>query len=138
MIRPSAASITSPNARAGQRAHTGRTPALLLSPFFVILLAFGLFPLLFSFVISFYDWNPLATVGRARFDGIWTYQNIFTDPAYWPALIRTLGTALKSAVMQHVAALPLAFALHLSFRRLQGVLGTVLFLPYVASPLATG
>ncbi|GHF48937.1 ABC-type glycerol-3-phosphate transport system permease component/peptidoglycan/LPS O-acetylase OafA/YrhL [Deinococcus metalli] len=138
MIRPSTASVPSalrPSRRGPSRS---RTPALLLSPFFVILLAFGVFPLLFSFVISFYDWNPLASLGRARFDGVWTYQNIFTDPAYWPALLRTLGTALKSAVMQHAAALPLAFALHLTFRRLQGVLGTVLFLPYVTSPLATG
>ncbi|MFC3831932.1 MULTISPECIES: acyltransferase family protein [Deinococcus] len=138
MIRPSAASMMSPPHPSRRRQRVSRTPALLLAPFFVVLLAFGLFPLLFSFAISFFDWNPLATVSRARFDGLWTYQNIFTDPAYWPALMRTLGTALKSALMQHAAALPLAFALHLTFRRLQGVLGTVLFLPYVTSPLATG
>lgn len=116
----------------------GRTPALLLSPFFLVLLTFGAFPLLFSFVIAFFDWNPLALLSRARFDGLWTYRFIFTDPPYWPALVRTLSTAFESAFLQHVVALPLAFGIWLVFRRIQGVLGTALFLPFVTPPLATG
>lgn len=138
MTRFSTSPLSTSRTASRPRQRLWRTPTLLLAPFFLILLAFGAFPLLFSFVISFYDWNPLASLGRARFDGLWTYQNILTDPAYWPALSRTLGTALQSAVWQHLVALPLAFGVHLLFRRIQGVLGTVLFVPFVTPPLATG
>ncbi|MFC4453998.1 acyltransferase family protein [Deinococcus sonorensis] len=114
------------------------TPYLFIAPFFLVLLGFGLFPLAFSLYLSFCDWNPVRGLGAIRWDGLWAYRNVFTDPLYWPAFWRSVTTALAATVPQHLLALPLAFGIHLAFRRVQGVLGTVLFLPYVTSPVAAG
>ena len=37
-------------------------PYVFISPFFVLFGAFGLFPLLFSIVLSFHQWDPVSGV----------------------------------------------------------------------------
>jgi len=111
---------------------------LFVGPFFALLLIFGMFPLLFSLYIAFCDWNPASGLAYIRWDGLWGFHNVLTDPFYWPALWRSLGTSLAAVIPQHLLALPLAFGISLAFKRAQGWIGTVLFLPYMTSPLAAG
>ena len=111
-------------------------PYAFVAPFFIVLMAFGIVPLLFSLWVSFNDWSAGAQLDRMQWTGLWTYRYTLEDPNFLPALFRTLRTALFTAVPQHLIALPLAFVLHMAFKRLQGVLGTVLFLPYITSSIA--
>lgn len=112
------------------------TPYAFVAPFFIVLVAFGIVPLLFSLWVSFNDWSAGAQLDHMRWTGLWTYRYTLEDPYFLPALFRTLRTALFTAVPQHLIALPLAYVLHMAFKRLQGILGTVLFLPYITSSIA--
>ena len=111
-------------------------PYAFILPFFVVLLAFGIAPLLFSLWVSFNDWSAGAQIDRMRWVGLWSYHYTLDDEYFLPALLRTVRVALFTALPQHLIALPLSYVLHMAFKRLQGVLGTVLFLPYISSSIA--
>ncbi len=107
-----------------------------VAPYFLLFAAFGVFGLVFSFVLSFHNWDPVAGTGELSFRGLKLYELVLTDPEFWAALGRTLMDGLPVVLAQHLIALPLAFSLHLLFRRAIGRLGVVYFLPYIASPVA--
>ena len=120
------------------RQRSGWVPYAFIAPFFVLLLTFGIAPLAFSLWVSFNDWNPTSGVGFMKWSGLWAYNFTLNDPYFWNALARTLRTAVFSAVPQHLIAIPLAFVLHMAFKRLQGAIGTIFFLPYMTSSIAAG
>jgi multiple sugar transport system permease protein len=111
-------------------------PYLFISPFFVLFVAFGLFPIGFLAYLSFQEWTPSAGLGTMRFIGWRNYADNLTDPAFWSSLRHTLSLALLAGVPQHLIAIPLAFAINTGLRRLQGPLTAVYFLPYITSVVA--
>jgi ABC-type glycerol-3-phosphate transport system permease component/peptidoglycan/LPS O-acetylase OafA/YrhL len=115
-----------------------RTPILFIAPFFALLIAFGIVPLAFSLIVSFTEWNPTSGVQHMKWAGLWAYNYTVQDGWFWTALVKTLRVALFTAIPQHLIAIPLAFILHMAFKRVQGVLGTIFFLPYMTSSLAAG
>lgn len=111
-------------------------PYIFISPFFVLFLAFGLFPVLFLAYLSFQDWQPSAGLGTMEFVGWRNYTDNLTDPAFWASLRHTLSLALLSGLPQHLIAIPLAFAINTGLKRLQGPLTAVYFVPYITSVVA--
>src|SRR5512138_3483499 len=67
---------------------------LFLSPTLIIFSAFILFPVFFSFYLSFHKWNMFG--GDPTFVGLDNYIRMFQDPEFWMVLkntaIYTLGT----------------------------------------------
>jgi ABC-type glycerol-3-phosphate transport system permease component/peptidoglycan/LPS O-acetylase OafA/YrhL len=106
-----------------------------IAPFFVLFLGFAAFGLLFSFVVSLSAWDPISGTGEMRFHGLRGYVRVFADVDFWASLGRSLREGLPGIIAQHLVALPLAFSLHLVFRRARGALGTLFFLPYITSPI---
>ena len=45
-------------------------PYVLISPFIILFLAFGLFPILFSFVLMFHTWDPVQGLASMQFVGL--------------------------------------------------------------------
>ncbi|PYE54624.1 carbohydrate ABC transporter permease [Deinococcus yavapaiensis] len=111
-------------------------PYIFISPFFILFLAFGLFPILFLAYLSFQEWQPSAGLGTMKFVGLRNYTDNLTDPAFWDALRHTFSLAVMSGVPQHLIAIPLAFAIHMGLRKLQGPLTAVYFVPYITSVVA--
>lgn len=111
-------------------------PYIFISPFFILFLVFGLFPILFLAYLSFQEWQPSAGLGTMSFVGLRNYTDNLTDPAFWDALKNTLSLALLSGIPQHLIAIPLAFAINTGLRRMQGPLTAVYFLPYITSVVA--
>jgi ABC-type glycerol-3-phosphate transport system permease component/peptidoglycan/LPS O-acetylase OafA/YrhL len=107
-----------------------------IAPLFTLLIVFAAFPLIFSLVIAFNEWNPSSPVSTMRYTGWWGFHYTFTDPYFWGSLWRTLRLALSTILPQHLVALPLAFLINLCYRRVQGQLGTVLFLPFITASAA--
>jgi ABC-type glycerol-3-phosphate transport system permease component/peptidoglycan/LPS O-acetylase OafA/YrhL len=136
----SLATKTPPNKQAARQlesaANRNLGGAWFVAPFFILFLGFGAFGLLFSLFISFHVWDPVQGTGEFLFRGLRPYWLVFTDPPYWAAMLRTLQDGLPGVVLQHLVALPIAFALFLVFRRALGQLGVTFFLPYIASPIA--
>jgi ABC-type glycerol-3-phosphate transport system permease component/peptidoglycan/LPS O-acetylase OafA/YrhL len=107
-----------------------------VAPFFLLFAAFGLFALLFTLYVSFHNWDPITGTGEFGFRGLKFYGLVLIDGIFWSALLRSLAVGLPGVVLQHLIALPLAFAMHLVYRNTVGRLGTLFFLPYIASPVA--
>lgn len=57
-----------------------------ISPFYLVFLVFMVFPIGFSFYLSFQNWNGIMS---PRFIGFDNYRRVFTDPAFLNALKNT-------------------------------------------------
>lgn len=112
-------------------------PYLFISPFFVLFAAFGLFPLLFSILLSLNSWDAAAGLGAMQWVGLDNYLYALTrDDGLRASLFNTLWLAVVGCVPQHLVALPLAYYLHTAFRRWRnGVVG-LYFLPFITSTVA--
>jgi multiple sugar transport system permease protein len=111
-------------------------PYVFLSPFVVLFAVFGLFPLTFSLYLAFQSWEPTSGLGSMQFVGLDNYAFALQDEWFWKSLRNTGWLALASGVPQHLVAIPLAYFIHSSFRRLRnGVVGAY-FMPYITSTVA--
>lgn len=112
------------------------TPYVLLSPFVILFLVFGMFPLAFSLYLAFQSWEPTAGLGTMQFVGLENFAFSLQDEWFWKSLKNTAWLAVASGVPQHLVAIPLAVFIHTSFKRLRnGVVGAY-FLPYITSTVA--
>jgi cellobiose transport system permease protein len=110
-------------------------PYVFVSPFYLIFLAFGLLPIVFSLGVSLYDWRgttPGAYVGPTN------YQVLLQDPAFYKALRNTVFVWLGSVPPMIVLALVFAVLLNSQRVRFRGIFRTVYFLPVVTSLVITG
>jgi len=111
-------------------------PYVFLAPFFGLFLVFGLFPLLFSLVLAFHDWNPAAGLQAMQFVGIDNFRFALGDEWLWKSLWNTLWLAVVSGAPQHLVAIPLAYFIHIGFRRWRNAVVGAYFLPYITSTVA--
>lgn len=107
-------------------------PYLLVSPYFLLFAAFGLFPLAFTLWYSLYDYD---LAGTTEWAGLGNYTALLTDEDFWNAVVNTLGMFVLATVPQIVLALLLANALNKKLRgRLLIRMGVLL--PLVTSVVA--
>ena len=111
-------------------------PYVLLSPFVILFLVFGVFPLAFSFVLAFQTWEPTAGLASMKFVGLDNFAFAITDEWFWKSLKNTSWLALASGVPQHLVAIPLAYFIHTSFKRTRNAVIGAYFLPYITSTVA--
>ena len=111
-------------------------PYLLVSPFVVLFLVFGLFPLGFSFYLAFQTWEPTAGLASMQFVGLDNFAFALTDEWFHKSLVNTAWLAVVSGVPQHVIAIPLAYFIHTAFKRTRNAVIGAYFLPYITSTVA--
>jgi len=112
-----------------------RAPYVFLMPYAVAFLVFFLFPVGFSFVLSLTDWDglhPLRSIGFAN------YGALLNDATFRGSMATTAIILLQTLPMQIMLALVLAFGLHMSIVGGKDFFQTVLFLPYITTPVAVG
>ncbi|MFC4828486.1 carbohydrate ABC transporter permease [Agromyces aurantiacus] len=109
------------------------SPYLYISPFFILFLVTGLFPIAYTAVISFMDWDLVRNTGT--FIGFDQYAYVLSQPKFWIALRNTFSIFLLSSVPQLLLAIFIAAMLDQNIRAKtfwrMGVL-----LPYVMAPVA--
>lgn len=111
-------------------------PYVFLSPFIILFLAFTLFPMLFSFYLSFHAWNPVKGLSGMEWVGFENYIFSLTDPLFWKSVKNTLLLAVISGVPQHVIGIPLAFVLVRGVRRMRHLFSSCYFVPFITSSVA--
>ena len=111
-------------------------PYLFIAPFFVLFIAFGIFPLGFSLWLSLHQWEPAAGLAAMRWVGLDNYSFALTDPWFHRSLWNTLWFAVVSGVPQHVVALPLAYYIHRRLKRSRDWVVGAYFIPYITSSVA--
>lgn len=107
---------------------------LYIAPFFVIFAVFGLIPLLFTFYVALFDWNP---IGEHTFVGLANFTRLYHDPRFWTAARNTLSIWFLSTVPQLLLALFLAHLLNHARLRLASWFRVSMMVPYVTSVAAT-
>lgn len=111
-------------------------PYVFISPFIGLFLVFGVFPLAFSLYLAFQTWEPTSGLGAMQFVGFDNFAFALRDEWFWKSLKNTAWLALASGVPQHLVAIPLAYFIHSSFKKLRnGVVGAY-FMPYITSTVA--
>ncbi len=111
-------------------------PYVFISPFVVLFAVFGVFPLFFSLYLAFQTWEPTSGLGAMQFVGLDNFVFALQDEWFWKSLKNTAWLAVASGVPQHLVAIPLAYFIHSSFKRLRnGVVGAY-FMPYITSTVA--
>ncbi len=104
-----------------------------VSPFFLIFLTFGLFPILYSIYIAFFDWDPL---GLHTFIGMQNFQNLLQDDRFYIALRNTMSLWVLSTLPQLFMALGLASLLNRRGLKFAGFWRAAVLVPNVTSVVA--
>lgn len=107
--------------RVGKKA----TPYLMVAPYFVMYIAFGLFPILFSLVISFTKWDGITDM---VFVGLANYIRIFTnDSLFYESLYNTILIIVITIPVEIILGLLLAVFLKDFFRKSRNALQLINF-----------
>ncbi|MFH5187319.1 carbohydrate ABC transporter permease [Paenibacillus sp. TAB 01] len=109
-------------------------PYLMISPFYILFIVFGLFPILFSLYLAFHAWDGL---GPMEYVGLRNFRNLLTDdPDFWKSVGNTFAIWFLSTVPQLFLALVVAFLLNAAFVRFKDFYRAVYFLPNITSIVA--
>lgn len=106
---------------------------LFISPFYLLFIVFGLFPIIFSFYLAFFQWDGLGDMTFVAFNN---FSIIFNDPLFWKSIYNTIIIGLMGTAPQLLVGLLLAYALNSALLRYTGLFRVAIFLPYVTSIVA--
>lgn len=104
-----------------------------LAPASIVYGAFVVWPLIQSFVLSFYSWRGVSA--NRRFVGPANFERLWDDKVFWKALQNNLWMLVVSAVALFVIGLLIAHAMQGGGRLAKGLRSIVLF-PQVISLVA--
>lgn len=117
----------------GKQIKENRFVYLFISPFFIIYFIFGLYPMLYSFVLSFYKWSGS---GERKFVGLLNYRFLLKDAKFLQAVWNTLIIWCINTIPMVILALIFAFLLNLATLKFKSVFRAIYFLPNVTSTVA--
>ncbi|WP_245570900.1 carbohydrate ABC transporter permease [Glaciibacter superstes] len=109
------------------------SPYLYIAPFFVLFALIGLFPLIYTFIVSLFDWHLLK--GQGDFVGPGNFIAVLGDRFFWNSLFNTFSIFILSSVPQLVAAVAIAAILDQNIRGKTFWRMSIL-LPYIVTPVA--
>lgn len=114
-----------------------RSAALFLAPVMTVLMAVAVFPIAYSFYLSFFS-VKLTRPNRTPFVWLDNYTDLFTNEMFWTSVSRTVVFSLVSVSAIAVIALLIALLLNQDFRG-RRILSTIILvpwaIPYVANAL---
>lgn len=112
-----------------------RAPYMFLAPFMILFAIFGIYPIGYSIVISFFEFR--LSGAPPDFVGFKNYVNLFaTDPFFVKTLYNTFILLIFGSVIQHPIAIPIAILLNNKVLRGREFFKAVYFLPYITSTVS--
>ena len=113
------------------------TPALLLSPAFLVLIFVVLVPLLFSLYTSFTNYRLIRPDSLYDWIGLRNYQRIFADGKFWAAFGRTIVFLTIALNVEFLLGLGIALMIN-KITWGQRTLRTIMMFPMMFSPILVG
>ena len=98
------------------------SPYIFISPFFLLFLITGLFPIAYTAWVSLHDWDLI--MGQGPFIGLTNFQDVLGSPNFYKALRNTFSIFLLSSVPQVIVAILIAYVLDANLRALREALTT--------------
>lgn len=107
----------------------------IIAPAVFLLLAVGLFPLIYSLVVSFMRIDMMDT--DTSFAGLYNYKQLFKDARLWQSLGHTLLITAIALPLELILGLAMAY---LFLERMPGrqIFVSLLVLPTIISPIVAG
>jgi lactose/L-arabinose transport system permease protein len=105
-------------------------PYLFISPFLILFLIFGFFPIVYAGYVSLHEWKGLEP---PSFIGVNNYLNLLRDGDFLIALRNTLVLLALSGPLTIGGGLVLAVILNNKLVRFRSVFRTIFYLPLVMS-----
>jgi len=107
---------------------------LFISPFFVFFLVFGLYPIIYSFILSLNVWSankPWIFIGLKNYRDL-----LVNDPVFWTSLWNVIFIFLVNVPVMIFLSVIIAVALNNPLRKNKDFYRIVYLLPYVTSVLS--
>jgi len=104
-------------------------PYLMVSPYLVHLLFFTAFPVIFSIVLTFFNWNIISPM---EWNGLGNWKHVVSDRLFWKSIYNTLRFLAVHIPLQIIIALALAEVLNQKIR-FRGFFRAAFFMPVVIS-----
>lgn len=105
------------------------TPYIFVSPYIIHFLVFVAFPVVFSIVLTFHDWNIISPM---KFIGLGNYVRLLNDHVFLISILNTLVFLVIHIPLQIIISLLIAQALNQNIR-FRGFFRAAYFLPVVVS-----
>lgn len=122
--------LTMTQSRLGYRRKMLLLPFLFLIPAFLLYAVFFVYPFLYTFLLSFQQWNMISP--ERTFVGLSNYAALMQDEVFWKSLRNTSLYLLMTLPISIAIGLGLALLLE-SLRRGRAVYRFVFYLPVVSS-----
>ena len=106
---------------------------LFLLPSMLLLLIFVLWPMLYSMVLSFYEWNPLKD---NQFVGLANYRELLHDKLWWTSVWNTLYYIVLNVPL--IMILALGMAALVTRTKFSKLFRGIYFMPTMLSLVPTG
>lgn len=122
---------------ASKRAGGQGSPVPFLVPALLIVFAVLIFPIVFSFVVSLFNWPLSAGGGQREFVGVENYKDLVMDKEFWNSLKLQLGFIFIAIPLELLLGLAAALLLN---REFQGgrVVRALILLPVFFLPVVSG
>ena len=134
-IHPEQASSTNFVARLWQTLNRHRAPYLFLSPFFIFFAIFGLYPVAYSFYLSFHRWNGM---GDPLFVGFDHFERMLNDRILLQSYENSFYLFFIYVPVMILLALVLAVVLNSPKIRGFRFYRTIIFTPFITNMIAAG
>ncbi len=108
---------------------TYKQPYLMMLPTIILVMLFGIYPLIYVFYYSFFKYDGFSP---AIFVGLRNYIRIFNDGTYWNSVLNTLQMGIAIPLLQIPCSLLLAVLLNKRFRG-QSLARAMIFVPNITS-----
>ncbi|MCL4548688.1 MAG: sugar ABC transporter permease [Bacteroidetes bacterium] len=105
------------------------TPYLLVSPYLIHFALFVAFPVLFSIVLTFHNWNIISPM---QYIGVSNYKRLFNDAVFWRSMFNTIVFLVIHIPLQIIVALTLAEVLNQNIK-FKAFFRGAFFLPVIVS-----
>jgi multiple sugar transport system permease protein len=111
---------------------------VMLMPAIIVLLALGVFPFIYSLLLSFHDWNMADRTAGWNFVGFANYAKILTsDPLFRDGLRATAIFVGAGVTIEMVFGVAIALLLNRDYPG-RGLVRTLIILPAMITPVVVG
>lgn len=110
---------------------------LFILPFTIFFTLFKLYPIIYGFMISFYNRNSIQNFNSTEFIGLKNYAKVLTSESCREAFTNTLIFSLIYIIITMIVALLFAVLLEKSFKGIK-IIRTMYYIPYVTNLIAIG
>lgn len=118
-----------------RKLYDSRAPYAFISPFYILFLVFGVYPIIFSLILSFTSWKG---TGPLVFNNFANYKLLLKDKVFWQSMEN--GVILFFLYVPFQTFLATVLAVVLNSKRVKGfrIFRTIIFMPFISSMVAGG